>query len=52
MVTVLVRHGESWREQVYRDDQLPEGLVLPGFTIRVSALWAEIADEEDSDTED
>jgi Uma2 family endonuclease len=52
MVTVLVRDGDSWREQVYRDDQLAEGLVLPGFTIRVSDLWAEIEDEEDSDTED
>jgi Uma2 family endonuclease len=52
MVTVLVRDGDSWREQVYRDDQLAEGLVLPGFAIRVSDLWAEIEDEEDSDTED
>jgi Uma2 family endonuclease len=52
IVTVLTRDGDSWREQVYRDDQLAEGLVLPGLTIRVSDLWAEIEDEEDSDTED
>jgi Uma2 family endonuclease len=52
MLTVLVRDGDSWREQVYRDDQLAEGLVLPGFTIRVSDLWAQIEDEEDLDAED
>ncbi len=50
--TVLVRDGDAWREQVYRDDQLAPSLVLPGFTIRVSDLWAEIEDEDDADTED
>jgi hypothetical protein len=53
MVTVLVRDGDSWREQVYREEQLAPSLVLPGFTIRVSDLWAEIeADEAETDTED
>ena len=52
MVTVLVRDGDSWREQVYRDDLLAEGLVLPGLTIRVSDLWNEIEDEDDSNAED
>jgi Uma2 family endonuclease len=52
MVTVLVRDGDAWREQIYRDDQLAEGLVLRGFTIRVSDLWTEIEGEDDSDTED
>ncbi len=41
MVTVLVRDGDAWREQVYRDDQLAEGLVLPGFALRVSDLWSD-----------
>jgi Uma2 family endonuclease len=53
MMTVLVRDGDSWREQVFRDDQLAAGLVLPGFTIRVSDLWAEIeADAAETETED
>ena len=52
MVTVLVRDGDSWRELVYRDDQLAEGLVLPGFALRVSDLWNAIEEEGDSDTED
>jgi Uma2 family endonuclease len=52
MVTVLIRDGDSWREQVYRDDQRAEGLVLLGFTIRASDLWAEIEEDEDeADTE-
>jgi Uma2 family endonuclease len=52
LVTVLIRDGDSWREQVYRDDQLAESLVLPGLALRVSDLWAEVEDEDDSDTED
>ncbi len=54
-VTVLVRDGDSWREQVYRNDQGAEGLVLPGFMVRVADLWAAIeeeADEADTDAED
>jgi Uma2 family endonuclease len=53
MVTVLVRDGDSWREQVYRDEQLALSLVLSGFTIRVSDIWAEIEEDEvGTDAED
>jgi Uma2 family endonuclease len=52
MVTVLERDGDVWREQAYRDDQLAEGLVLSGFTIRVSEIWAAIEDQGDPDAED
>ena len=53
MVTVLIRDGDAWREQVYRDDQRASGLVLPGFAIRVSDLWNEIEEDEvESDAED
>ena len=40
-VTVLVRDGDAWVEQVHRDDQQALSLVLPGFAIRVSDLWTE-----------
>jgi Uma2 family endonuclease len=53
MVTVLIRDGDSWREQVFRDDQQASGLVLPGFALRVSDLWNEIEEDEvDPDAED
>jgi Uma2 family endonuclease len=52
-VTVLLRDGDAWREQVYRDDQQASGLVLPGFAIRVSDIWNEIEEDEvDPDAED
>ena len=52
-VTVLVRDGDAWREQVYRDDQEAPSLVLPGFAIRVSDLWSEVEEDEvASDAED
>jgi Uma2 family endonuclease len=44
-VTVLSRDGDAWREQIYRDDQLAPSLVLPGFALRVSGLWAGIEEE-------
>lgn len=50
-VTVLVRNGDSWRERVYRDDQGAEGLVLPGFTVRVADLWTAIEEEENEASE-
>lgn len=50
-VTVLMRDGDSWREQVYRDDQGAEGLVLPGFTVRVADLWAALEEEGDEASE-
>ena len=53
MVTVLIRDGDAWREQVYRDDQQAPSLVLPGFALRVSDLWNEIEEDEvESDAED
>ena len=48
----LTRDGDSWHEQVDRDDQLAASLVLPGFVLRVSDFWAEIEDVEDTDAED
>ena len=44
-VTVLVRDGDAWVEQVYRDDQQALSLVLPGFWVRVSDLWVEAEDD-------
>lgn len=46
VVTVLIRDGDAWVEQVYRDDQLAVSLVLPGFAIRVSDLWPAGEDEQ------
>jgi Uma2 family endonuclease len=40
-VTVLVRDGDAWVEQTYREDQQAVSLVLPGFTVQVSDLWVE-----------
>ena len=44
-VTVLVRDGDVWVEQVYREDQQAPSMVLPGFTIRVADLWIEDQDD-------
>ena len=44
-VTVLIRDGDSWVEQVYRDDQQAVSLVLPGLAIRLPDLWPEVEDE-------
>lgn len=53
MVTVLNRDGDTWREQVYRDDEPAPSLVLPGRALRVSDLWRAIEEDETrSDTED
>lgn len=53
VVTVLNRDGDAWREQVYREDQLAPSLVLPGFALRVSDVWAAAEEDEDgSDAED
>jgi Uma2 family endonuclease len=45
-VTVLIRDGDIWVEQVYRDDQQAASLVLPGFAIRLPELWPEIEDDQ------
>jgi Uma2 family endonuclease len=50
-VTVLVRDGDGWVEQVYRDDQQATGLVLPRFAITVSELLSDEKQEESSDSE-
>ena len=45
-VTVLIRDGDAWVEQVYRDDQQAQSLVLPGFAIRVLELWIDVEDDQ------
>ena len=49
-VTVLIRDGDIWVEQVYRDDQHAVSLVLPGLAIRLPDLWPEVEDD-DADAE-
>jgi Uma2 family endonuclease len=52
-VTVLIRDGDVWVEQVYRDDQPAPSLVLPGLAIRVADLWVETEDDQpETDTQD
>jgi Uma2 family endonuclease len=41
MVTVLVRDGDVWVEQVFRDGQQANSSILPGLAIETSALWAQ-----------
>jgi Uma2 family endonuclease len=45
-VTVLVRDGDAWVEQVYRDDQQAGSLVLPGFVVRVLDLWVDVEEDQ------
>jgi Uma2 family endonuclease len=47
-VTVLIRAGDAWRERVFVDGQLAEGLALPGLTLAVSDVWA--ATDPDAET--
>jgi Uma2 family endonuclease len=50
-VTVLIRDGDVWVEQVYRDDQQAVSLVFPGLAIRLPHLWPESEDDQsDSET--
>jgi Uma2 family endonuclease len=46
IVTVLVRDGDIWVEQIYRDDQQAVSVVLPGFTVRLPDLWPEVENEQ------
>lgn len=46
-VAVLVRDGDIWVERTFAGDQAAEGLVLPGFAVRLPELWA--AAEEDGE---
>jgi Uma2 family endonuclease len=45
-VTVLIRDGDAWVEQVYRDDQQARSLVLPGFAVSVCDLWIDVEDDQ------
>jgi Uma2 family endonuclease len=50
-VTVLIRDGDIWVEQSYRDDQQATSLVLPKFAITVFKLWSDEEPEESPDSE-
>ena len=43
-VTVLVREGDAWVEQVVVGDGSAESTVLPGFVVPIAGLWT---DEDD-----
>ena len=48
-LTVLIRNGEQWDEQVCVDNQMVPSAVLPGLTARVSDLWVGIKVKADND---
>ncbi len=48
-VTVLTRHGDTWSEAVFRDDQVIASLVLPGFATTVAELWVGVDEAEEWD---
>lgn len=50
-ITVLLRDGDVWVERVFNGDQVAEGLVLPGFAVRLPELWAAAGDVEDGSEE-
>ena len=52
-VTVLVRDGDAWREQILVDDQVIPSVVLPGLTTTVADLWLDLDcyDADDPDEE-
>src|SRR5271166_4748690 len=45
-VTLLVRDGDVWVEQVCRDEEQGRSSILPGLSIDVADLWVETGDEE------
>ena len=47
IVTVLTRHGDTWDEAVFRDEQVIVSLVLPGLTTTVAELWLDIEEVAD-----
>jgi Uma2 family endonuclease len=51
-VTVLTRHGDTWSEAVFRDDQVIASLVLPGFATTVAELWSDIEENDDDAADD
>jgi Uma2 family endonuclease len=40
--TLLTRRGDTWSETVLRDGQIIASLVLPGLTVSVADLWADL----------
>lgn len=54
IVTVLVRDGDVWIEQVFRGEEQAKSTMLPGLAIALPELWAaaEDADGEDSEHEE
>jgi len=50
-VTVLVRDGDAWVENRFREEQQAKSSILPGLAIRVSELWVEAEGEDDEDDE-
>ena len=46
-VTVLIRDGDTWAEQVFADGHVATGLALPGFAVPVADLWIIPPDDED-----
>ena len=52
MVTILVRDGDVWVEHVFRGEQQASSSILPGLAIKVSDLWVETDDENDTNSGD
>jgi Uma2 family endonuclease len=50
-VTVLTRHGDTWDETIFRDQQVIKSLVLPGLTTTVAELWSGLDDEDAADVQ-
>ena len=44
-VTLLIRDGDQWLEQVLRDDQIIASHVLPGLAATVASLWVDVEDD-------
>lgn len=46
-LTLLVRDGTTWVEQVLKGDQPIPSLVLPGLVATVADLWVDLEEYED-----
>ncbi|MGC8638629.1 MAG: Uma2 family endonuclease [Isosphaeraceae bacterium] len=51
ILTVLVRDGDTWVEQVFRGDQQAKSTILPGLETALPALWAAALDQDDQNSE-
>lgn len=51
-VTVLLRDGDVWVERVFENEATAEGLVLPGFAVRLPELWAVAETDDDEEPSD